>query len=48
MPASDSKVTLTMSTQLPPGGTFRSRPMPRGSHTNTNGTRNAGMVYFQA
>ena len=38
----------TMSQTEPPFGIFISRPTPCGSSTNTNGTRNAGSVYFQA
>src|SRR5215510_7146836 len=32
----------------PCGGAFSSKPTPAGSSTNTNGTTNAGRVYFQA
>jgi hypothetical protein len=49
--ASSPKVVLTVisriSTHEPPFGIASRRPTPCGSSTNTNGTRNAGKVYFQ-
>src|SRR2546426_10755371 len=49
--ANNPKVVLivisTMSTQDPPFGIDSKSPTPCGSSTNTNGTRNAGNVYFQ-
>jgi hypothetical protein len=41
-------VISTMSTHEPSFGSLSKRPRPCGSSTNTNGTRNAGRVYFQA
>ena len=38
----------TTSIHDPPPGTVSSRPTPIGSITKMNGTRNAGIVYFQA
>src|SRR5215204_5646029 len=43
-----SVVINTTSHQLPPGGSTSNRPTPIGSSTNTNGTMNAGSVYFHA
>src|SRR5678815_5688177 len=34
--------------QLPPGGSASSRPTPIGTRTKTNGTTNAGSVYYHA
>ena len=46
MPAPVSSVISRISNQLPSRGTFIRSPIPSGSSTNTNGTRNAGIVYF--
>src|SRR5262249_58247953 len=45
--STDSAVTQAMSHQEPPLGIASRTPTPRGSRTNTNGTMNAGRVYFQ-
>src|SRR5215471_8925754 len=47
-PSADFAVIRTISIQEPSFGSLSSKPMPCGSSTNTNGTRKAGSVYFQA
>src|SRR5262249_55059748 len=47
-PSADFAVIKTISIQEPSFGSLSSKPMPCGSSTNTNGTRKAGSVYFQA
>ncbi len=51
MPSAAVTVTTAIETQSAAASFARdpisSRPWPAGSSTNTNGTRNAGIVYFQ-